>query len=139
MFTCTRRLTFCAGHRILQHENKCAHLHGHNYVAHFHARSEKLDALGRVIDFSILAERIGSWLEQYWDHGFVYFVADIDLETVLNNLGSKAFKLPYNPTAENMAHYLLHEVCPEVLADSGISIVKVELWETENCYAVVTL
>ena len=26
----------CAGHRVVGHESKCRHLHGHNYVFHFH-------------------------------------------------------------------------------------------------------
>jgi hypothetical protein len=50
-----RRIPFAAGHRVFQHESKCRNLHGHNYVAVLHARADAgLDALGRVIDFSVL-------------------------------------------------------------------------------------
>ena len=49
MITCTRRLTFCAGHRVLGHESKCAHPHGHNYVVYVTAEAEQLDDVGRVM------------------------------------------------------------------------------------------
>ncbi len=67
---CTRRLQFCCGHRVMRHESKCAHLHGHNYVAFFTA-SAQLDDVGRVIDFSVIKERVGGWIDEFWDHGFV--------------------------------------------------------------------
>ena len=64
MISCTRRIQFCAGHRVLGHENKCANAHGHNYVAYISARSNDLDKVGRVIDFSVLKEKIGGWIDE---------------------------------------------------------------------------
>lgn len=43
--TCTRRLQFCAGHRVLGHEGKCARPHGHNYTLFVTAKAVKLDHL----------------------------------------------------------------------------------------------
>ena len=40
-----------------------------------------------------------------------------------------------NPTAENLAFYLLHKVCPEELIHTGVTVTHVRVWETENCYA----
>lgn len=141
MLTCTRRLTFCAGHRILGHENKCATAHGHNYAVLFTAHVAELDSLGRVVDFSVLKAKLGGWLEQYWDHTFLVYDKDVVLLELLQKAGGpKApFVCPFNPTAENMAQYLLHVVGPEVLAGSGVKLVKVELWETENCSATCEL
>ena len=45
----------------------------------------------------------------------------------------KHFKADWNPTAENMAHHLL-EVSTELLADD-LTVTKVDIWETENCFA----
>lgn len=42
---------FCAGHRVVGHENKCRHLHGHNYRVTFYCESQELDGVGRVVDF----------------------------------------------------------------------------------------
>mgnify|MGYP007071564299 CR=1 FL=1 len=150
--TCTRRLTFCAGHRVLGHENKCAHLHGHNYVVEVTARSaDTVDELGRVIDFSVIKAMLGNWLDTNFDHGFILHEQDTANIEYLSNLivrpeenfahlqlapvRQKLFVLPVNPTAENIAHYLLHTVCPLLFGSSGVQIIKVRVHETENCYA----
>ncbi len=39
------------GHRVCGHENKCKHLHGHNYRIHFKVSGQGLDDIGRVLDF----------------------------------------------------------------------------------------
>jgi 6-pyruvoyltetrahydropterin/6-carboxytetrahydropterin synthase len=139
MILCARRIPFCAGHRLWKHESKCAWLHGHNYVAVFHATAPQLDPLGRVIDFSVLKERLGGWLERHWDHGFVLHQDDAEaLDAVSRIPGQKVYRLDANPTAENMARHLLDVVAPQQLAGLGVEVVKVVLWETENCSAEVT-
>lgn len=136
-----RRLQFCAGHRVHRHESKCRHMHGHNYVVFFHAESESgLDALGRVIDFGVLKERLMPWIDANWDHGMIVWREDAEAIAAVRTLGdSKLFLLPTNPTAENMALHLLHEVAPRVLDGTGVTVKKVVLWETENCYAEAAL
>lgn len=138
--TATRRIQFCAGHRVWQHESKCRNMHGHNYVVFFEAvgEVEQLDGLGRVLDFSVLKARLGGWIEEHWDHGFIYF--DQDAEVIASLAGipdQKLFALPYNPTAENMGRYLLEVVGPVVLAGTGTRLVCVTVLETENCSATV--
>ena len=141
MMECVRRVQFCSGHRVLWHENKCANPHGHNYVAYIHARAIKLDPIGRVIDFSVLKERVGSWIDRNWDHGFIYYSEDNGMAKVFHEPQAlienwKNYCLPVNPTAENMAKYLVEEVAPIEMKGTGIEVYKVTLWETENCYAV---
>lgn len=53
--------------------------------------------------------------------------------------GQKVFWLDGNPTAENMAFYLLRTVGPQQLAGTGVRLVRVVLWETENCCAEAVL
>lgn len=139
--TAVRRLQFCAGHRVHRHESKCRHLHGHNYVAFFHAEAEDgLDALGRVIDFGVLKAKIQPWIEEHWDHGTILWGEDAEAIAALTALpGQKLYRLAANPTAENMALALLHEICPRLLAGTGVTITRVVLWETENCYAEAAL
>jgi 6-pyruvoyltetrahydropterin/6-carboxytetrahydropterin synthase len=137
-----RRIQFCAGHRVVGHEGKCRHPHGHNYVVFFHAEADGLDDLGRVIDFSALKSRLGGWIEEHWDHGFVVASFDLAMGALLHEFrdceGSvKMSVLPSNPTAENMADYLLRVVGPQELHGTGVRLVRVVLWETENCYADV--
>jgi len=116
MITASRRIQFAYGHRVWKHESKCKHFHGHNGVVWLHARAPELDSLGRVIDFGVLKERIGAWIEQNWDHGFIYNIEDEETEKVLLSLSEqKVFRLDNNPTAEVMASFLLHVVCPHLL------------------------
>jgi 6-pyruvoyltetrahydropterin/6-carboxytetrahydropterin synthase len=137
---CIRSFSIDAGHRVYGHESKCANLHGHTYTISVHAEAQELDKVGRVIDFSVLKDKIGTWLLDNWDHGFLYYDQDKEVEKIfLNNIGWKSCCLPCNPTAENMASYLLWEICPELMQDTGVRIVKVEVRETPNCYAVAEL
>lgn len=145
MITCTRRLQFCAGHRVMGHESKCAHLHGHNYVVLLTARAvseAQLDGIGRVVDFSVLKERIGGWIEFTWDHGMLLHEGDAaamaavaGFDEAMRPMRQKVATLPYNPTAENIARHLVEAVGPKVLAGTGVELVRAEVWETENCRA----
>lgn len=135
--TATRRVQFCAGHRVQGHENKCRNLHGHNYVVFFEARAGELDDLGRVIDFSVLKEKLGGWIDDNWDHGFVLGKDDQRARILIGGMaGQKMYIMPANPTAENMADYLLRIIGPRQLEDTGVELCRVTVWETENCYAV---
>jgi 6-pyruvoyltetrahydropterin/6-carboxytetrahydropterin synthase len=139
--TCTRKIHFCAGHRVLNHESKCATAHGHNYYAHIFAEAESLDSIGRVIDFSVLKTTIGSWIDLHWDHNFLVFEKDSEMIQALLSVSRKKdpFICPFNPTAENMANYLLSEICPKLLQGMGVTVTRVIIFETDNCYAEASL
>ncbi|MBT4790920.1 MAG: 6-carboxytetrahydropterin synthase [Halobacteriovoraceae bacterium] len=136
---CIRKLTFCAGHRVLGHESKCANAHGHNYSVFIHAVAERLDELGRVIDFSIIKQEIGTWLDTHWDHTFLVYEKDTELISCRNILekNKEIFICDFNPTAENLALYLINTVCPDLLSKKGVRVTKIELHETENCKVIV--
>ena len=149
MITCTKRLTFSAGHRVWKHESKCANLHGHNYAVLLEAAvhvekvqvptKKDLDAIGRVIDFGVLKKKFGRWIDENWDHGFIVHEQDFDALAALKHVnGTKIFRLPYNPTAENLAIFLLENVSKALLRGTGVALRKVTIWETETCFAEVT-
>jgi 6-pyruvoyltetrahydropterin/6-carboxytetrahydropterin synthase len=140
MITCTRRLEFDAAHRILLHESKCRFLHGHRYCveATFAAKGAAggLDALGRVVDFGVIRERLGGWIDAHWDHGTILHAEDRTLgEAIAQATGQSVFYLPCNPTAENLASYLLHEICPALFEEASLRCLRLRLYETPNCYA----
>lgn len=136
MISCTRRIHFDAAHRVMEHESKCKHLHGHRYVVEASFTATQLDELGRVIDFGVIQERLGGWVDTYWDHNTVLHEADKELgKSIAASTHQAIFYMPTNPTAENMAAYLLHTVCPALFAESGITCTRIRLYETPNCYA----
>lgn len=135
MITVTRKFTFDAGHRILNHESKCAHLHGHTYVAEVTVRevTGSLDKLGRVIDFSVIKEQVGGWIDQYLDHNMILHHND-DWRSIEKISGKKPWLMQGNPTAENIAKELC-EVTNTLLLKQGIECIHVRIWETPNCFA----
>lgn len=141
MITCTKHLHFCAGHRVLHHEGKCAHLHGHNYKVAIIAEAAGLDPVGRVIDFSVLKDRIGKWIEENWDHKFLLWDKDIAARTavLMVNKPEATILLPVNPTAENLAQLLLMEIAPRQMEGTGVRIIRVVVQETESCSAEASL
>lgn len=141
MITITRKLEFDAGHRVMNHESKCATLHGHRYVVEVTATAPELDSIGRVIDFSVLKERFGTWLDEKWDHNVIVFDEDQEVVTALRRMPRKKepWVAPFNPTAENMARHLLEQVSPRLFADTSVTVTKVRVWETPNCFAEASL
>lgn len=127
------------GHRVYGHEGKCRHLHGHNYRIHFHCEAEKLDNIGRVIDFSVIKERLCMWIENHWDHKFLIGEQDPLAEILLDLDPEGVVLVPFNPTAENMAEYLMAIVGPLELEGTGVTLTQVIIEETAKCHASVWL
>lgn len=85
-YSVIRTHEICAGHRVVGHESKCRHLHGHNYKFHFKVapkpldsesvKGDPLDQVGRVIDFSVVKSTLCEWLETNWDHKFLHWEHD---------------------------------------------------------------
>lgn len=137
----TRYHDISCGHRVVGHESKCRWFHGHNYRVTFTCATEELDSIGRVIDFSVMKEKLCMWLEDNWDHRFLMWTNDPYLETFNADdyPGAGILPVPFNPTAENMGDYLLNFVGPVQLYDTGVKLVKVIVEETRKCSAEVTL
>lgn len=134
--SCTRLIKFDAAHRIMLHESKCKMLHGHGYVLEATFDAKNLDSLGRVIDFGVIKEKLGGWINAHWDHATILFDKDAELGAKIAEVtGQKIYFMPANPTAENMAAYLLNNICPALFADTDVMCTKIRLWETTNCYA----
>lgn len=128
MITASRYHDISTGHRVYGHEGKCKYLHGHNYRVHFTCEADKLDAVGRVIDFSVIKERLCMWLENNWDHKMVLWDND-----PLKFIDQEVVWVPFNPTAENMAEYLLHIIGPQQLEGTNVRLVRVVIEETAKC------
>jgi 6-pyruvoyltetrahydropterin/6-carboxytetrahydropterin synthase len=153
--TAERYHDFSCGHRVHGHESKCAHLHGHNYRVTFVCQAAKLDDVGRVLDFSAIKERLCVWCEVNWDHKFLAWDQDDHMTSISVALNDRVTGktpdtevvmfnesivwTPFNPTAENMARYLLDVIGPQQLAGTGVRLVKVIMEETRKCSATAKL
>src|SRR5208282_3585713 len=134
--TAIRYHDISCGHTVMGHEGKCKNLHGHNYRIWFQLESSTgPDKVGRVVDFGVIKSLFCQWLEDNWDHKFLVFQDDprnIDLAQI----DPTVVVVPFNPTAENMAVYLLKVVCPFLLGGmEHLVVTKITVEETRKCKA----
>lgn len=134
----TKRLEFDAGHRVPLHASKCRTPHGHRYAAEITCGADVLTTEGFVVDFGKIKEIVGQWIDDNWDHTCIIQEDDelmIALSKAADAAGLRRFyRLPYAPTAENMAHYLFEKV-EELLAGTGVVVLEVAIWETPTSVA----
>jgi 6-pyruvoyltetrahydropterin/6-carboxytetrahydropterin synthase len=132
--SCTRVIEFDAAHRITRHGSKCAHLHGHRYRVEITCAAA-LNALGMVVDFGDVKQLVGTWVDEWWDHGAILNSSDLLYIDAVRRGGHKLFVMDVEPTAENIASKLL-EVAQGLLP--ALTVERVRVWETPNCYADAT-
>jgi len=135
--TAERYHDFSYGHRVYGHENKCARIHGHNGRVTFIISGE-LDDIGRILDFGEIGKRLCNWIEEHWDHKFLIFEND-PWRKELTELDKSVVWIEVNPTAENLAQYLVERVGPKQLEGTGAKLIEVKFEETRKCCAVFSL
>lgn len=108
MYTLKLKHSFCAAHQLEHaYSEECnLNIHGHNWNVLVKIQTDKLRN-GMVVDFKRVKEVINKL-----DHK--------NLNTILD----------FEPTAENIAHYLYQEI--EKLKVQDLWIVSVTVWEAED-------
>jgi 6-pyruvoyltetrahydropterin/6-carboxytetrahydropterin synthase len=114
-------------------------MHGHNYRIHFTIEAPQLDNIGRVLDFSVIKLLLCEWLEISWDHKFLVFKEDPWAPSLKEMDPNGVVVVDFNPTAENMATYLLEDMGPKLLKPTPCKLIKVTIEETRKCSASASL
>ena len=135
MITAERYHDISCGHRVVGHENKCKHLHGHNYRFHFKVAANELDSIGRVLDFSVIKSKLCMWLEDNFDHKTLIWQHDPILPDLKKIVPDDIVVTEFNPTAENIAKYIVEEVAVEQLAGTQCVLIECKIEETRKCSA----
>ena len=129
MYSVTKRIDFCYGHRLLDYDGICKHPHGHNAVAEIEVRTDVLDTRNMVVDFSDIKRVVKGWIDRELDHKMI-LRHDDPLVKPLQSLGEPIFIVDSNPTVERIAR-LIYEVSHE----EGLPVVRVTVWETPTSWA----
>ena len=138
MMICTRKLEFDSAHRVMEHESKCKMLHGHRYVVEASFGAKELDEIGRIIDFGLIREILGKWIDDNLDHNTILCEKDKDLgENITKITGQKIYYMAENPTAENISKHLFEDICPQLFANYPVKCVGIRVHETPNCSAQI--
>ena len=131
MFTVTKTIDFCYGHRLLKYEGRCRHLHGHNGRIEVDINSDQLDERGMVADFGEIKRILKTWIDETLDHQMI-LCKDDPLVPVLKQKGEQFYVTDDNPTAENIAKLIFNYA-----RSKGLPVTGVRLWETPTscaCY-----
>ena len=118
MFEVKVNNSFSAAHRLRNYQGKCEELHGHNWKVEITARTERLDALGLALDFSLLKKILTEELDRL-DHKYLNEIPPFD---------------SMNPTSEVLAQYLFDAIGKKI-DDDRVRLVRVDVWENENSRA----
>jgi 6-pyruvoyltetrahydropterin/6-carboxytetrahydropterin synthase len=132
MYSVTKRIDFCYGHRLLDYEGICKHPHGHNAVVEIEVRTETLDRRNMVADFSDIKRVVKTWIDRELDHKMI-LRADDPLVPVLQGMGEPIFIVDSNPTVERISR-LIYDVSRE----QGLPVARVTVWETPTSWATYT-
>jgi 6-pyruvoyltetrahydropterin/6-carboxytetrahydropterin synthase len=129
MYSVTKRIDFCYGHRLLDYDGICKHPHGHNAVAEIEVRTDALDKRNMVVDFTDIKRRIKGWIDRELDHRMI-LRRDDPLADALEKLGEPVYLLESNPTVERIARLLF-----DVSREQGLPVCRVTVWETPSSWA----
>ena len=129
MYSVTKRIGFCYGHRLLDYDGVCKHPHGHNAIAEIEVRTAALDERDMVCDFSDIKRVVKDWVDRELDHKMI-LRRDDPLVEPLRVLGEPVYLVDSNPTVECLAQ-LIHQQAKA----SGLPVVRVTVWETPSSYA----
>ena len=110
---------FSSAHQLRGYKGKCENLHGHNYKIEIYARGRELDNIGLLVDFGEL-KGAADEVVQYLDHRNINELEPFDEEL--------------NPSAENLARYILERVASRV-GDERVQVYKVRCYETPTSVA----
>jgi 6-pyruvoyltetrahydropterin/6-carboxytetrahydropterin synthase len=129
MYSVTKRIDFCYGHRLLDYDGVCKHPHGHNAVAEVEVETDALDQRNMVCDFSEIKQVVKRWIDTELDHKMI-LRRDDPLVAPLEALGEPIFTVDSNPTVELIARLIF-----EHARDAGLPVVSVRVWETPTSFA----
>lgn len=121
-------VAFEAAHRQYGDPGKCGSLHGHNWYVEFVLGGTVTSELGYLIDFKELKEMVDRY-----DHR-VLLIEDDPLAAILESNEQRVYRLPLNPTCENIAKLLLDEIHMRMHTQQ-VDFISITVWENDKSMA----
>jgi 6-pyruvoyltetrahydropterin/6-carboxytetrahydropterin synthase len=112
---------FSAAHVIHGYEGPCGRLHGHNWKVEAIVRGTSLNEIGICIDFKDVKKILRQVLD-CMEH---------------QNLNELPPFTSINPTAENIAAWIYHEMIP-FFKGFNVTLESINIWETDRAMVSYT-
>ncbi len=129
MYSVTKVIHFCYGHRLLNYDGKCRHLHGHNGKVEIELTSKRLDERGMVRDFDEIKQTIQRWIDTTLDHTMLLCKKD-PIVKLLHARRERYVLMDTNPTAEAIGKLIF-----DYARKCRFPGRPVRLWETSHSFA----
>ncbi|MEI7895166.1 MAG: 6-carboxytetrahydropterin synthase [Myxococcales bacterium] len=118
MWEISHQTVVAAAHKLRHAPGDGERLHGHNWRIRATVEANRLAEAGWVVDFYRVGKLLREIVEPY-EHVFLNDVAPFDT---------------LNPTAENLAQVVAEALATQ-LDDSRVRVVRVDVWESDDCRA----
>lgn len=143
----TKKIETETGHRLINYEGKCAHLHGHRYQWEVTVMAADLDETGFVIDYGDLKDILNMTIDEL-DHAFIFSDQD-PLITCSPVTAQRRFQatngdkgrihiVPFNPTTENLLPWvgsMVADMLDQVFPGKRVELYKITVYETSGSFA----
>lgn len=135
--TITKEFRFEAAHYLPGYDGLCANIHGHSYRLLVTLTGEALHGAespkeGMLIDFSILKSLVERDCLLQMDHALIVREGSW-ADTALVRDNTKVLIVPFQPTCENLLHYIAGRLAPSL--PNTVSLARLRLYETATNYA----
>jgi len=117
MFILTKEFRFEAAHMLPHHDGKCQRLHGHSWKMRVIIRRPGLERggpkQGMVMDFGDISKVMNPLIEEKLDHHYLNDTTGLE-----------------NPTSEELARWVCHQVQERLV---GLSAIEIDETCTSSC------
>lgn len=112
MYEIAIKSDFASAHFLRGYDGPCKDLHGHTWQVEVAIDSDKLNAVGLVVDFRELKMKL---------RGFLQHIDHVNLNEIL-------YFRNVNPSTENLAKYIYDEFGKAI---NPLTIKRVTVWESD--------
>lgn len=145
MFRICKSIELESGHLLSKHPGNCQFPHGHTRRVELVFAAPELDENDMVIDFKLIKEMLGEFLEQF-DHALCMNANDPHFKTFRQAYGNRIIDFGNeDPTSEAMARKVYVKAA-EALVDAiegrfsyparaDVRLERVRVWETSSSWA----
>lgn len=135
-----KQIKWHMAHRILNHKSKCRSNHGHTYLLSVYILGSVIEQQGisdegMIMDFGDVKEILTRKIYDVLDHGSMFWEHDPLVPALEADIETKLVKVPFVPTAENIAKWCFEQVYDEILIEGQRQLESVRLYETPNSWA----